>query len=318
MGTQTLRQGRRKRFRRTSLLAFFSSLFLILATVLAAAPPEKKKLTAENIMELLSGGVEVSRVTYLVLDRGVDFELTPKLDKAFQDAGADMALLAAIRKGRSPVSPAISSAPAGISRTPSKATATSQQPATGLTIHSHPGGVAVYLDGEFKGETDAQEGLLDIAPLKPGKHRLRATLQGYDDLEGPAEVVAGQLAETPVWLAQTQAPPAPAATAASLPAGKKFLVRHVHRAVEGASGPGFCQGWMIVNVGYVRYISTDSPHQYLMNTSEIRDVKAGSGAGGLVIKLDFGRKYDFVAVDDKGHEVSAGPVVNEIRYSMGL
>jgi hypothetical protein len=55
-----------------------------------------------------------------------------------------------------------------------------------------------------------------------------------------------------------------------------------------------------------------------MNTSEIRDVKAGSGAGGLVIKLDFGRKYDFVAVDDKGHEVSAGPVVNEIRYSMGL
>jgi len=317
VGTQTLRQGRRKRLHRTSLLAILSSLLLILATVLAAAPAEKKKLTPENIMDLLSGGVEVSRVTYLVLDRGVDFELTSKLDKAFQDAGADPALLAAIRKGRSPVSPATSSAPSGISRTPSKAPTTSQQPATGLTIHSHPGGVAVYIDGELKGETDAQEGLLDIAPLKPGKHRLRATLQGYDDLEGPAEVVAGQLAETPVWLAQTQAPP-PAATAASLPAGKKFLVRHVHRAVEGASGPGFCQGWMIVNVGYVRYISTDSPHQYLMNTSEIRDVKASSGTGGLVIKLDFGRKYDFVAVDDKGHEVSAGPVVNEIRYSMGL
>jgi hypothetical protein len=315
VGIQTLGQGTRNRFRGVSLPAVLGSLFLILATVLAAAPQEKKKLTAENIMDLLSGGVEVSRVTYLVLDRGVNFELTPKMEKAFQDAGADPALVAAIRKGRSAVSPVTSSAPTAVSRTPSKV-ATPQQPATGLTIHSHPGGVAIYVDGDFKGETDPQEGALEIAPLKPGKHRLRATLQGYDDLEGPAEVVAGQLTETPVWLAQTQAPPAP--TPASLPAGKKFLVRHVHRAVEGASGPGYCVGWMIVNVGYVRYISTDSPHQYLMNTSEIRDVKVSSGTSGLVIKLDFGRKYDFVAVDEKGHEVSAGPVVNEIRYAMGL
>jgi len=72
---------------------------------------------------------------------------------------------------------------------------------------------------------------------------------------------------------------------------------------------------MIVNVGYVRYISTNSPHKYMMGTSEIRDVK-GSGAG-FTIKLDFGRKYDFVAIDDKGNEVSAGPVLSEIRYSMG-
>jgi hypothetical protein len=319
VGAQTLKQGSRKRFHRDSFfLTILSSLFLILATVLPAASPEKKKLAAEDIMDLLSGGVAVSRVTYLTLDRGVDFELTPQLEKAFQDAGADPALLAAIRKGRASVSPATSSAPAAVSPTPSRAPATSMQPTTGLKIHSHPGGVAVYIDGEFRGETDAQEGFLDVAPLKPGKHRLRATLQGYEDLEGPTEVLAGQLAETPVWLAQTEAPPVPAAPAASLPAGKKFLVRHIHRAVEGASGPGFCQGWMIVNVGYVRYISIDSPHQYLMNTSEIRDVKAASGAGRFVIKLDFGRKYDFTAVDDQGHEVSAGPVLNEIRYSMGL
>jgi hypothetical protein len=315
VGIETLGQGKGNRFRGASLPAILGVLFLILATTLAAAPQEKKNLTAENIMDLLSGGVEVSRVTYLVLDRGVDFEMSPKMEKAFQDAGADPALLAAIRKGRSPVSPVTSTVPTGTSRAPSKA-ATPQLPATGLAVHSHPGGVAIYIDGEFKGQTDPQEGMLEIAPLKPGKHHLRATLQGYDDLEGPAEVVAGQLAETPVWMAQTQAPPAP--TPASLPAGKKFLVRHVHRAVEGASGPGYCTGWMIVNVGYIRYISTDSPHQYLMNTSEIRDVKASSGTGGLQIKLDFGRKYDFVAVDEKGHEVSAGPLVNEIRYAMGL
>jgi hypothetical protein len=87
--------------------------------------------------------------------------------------------------------------------------------------------------------------------------------------------------------------------------------------MEGVAGPAYCQGWMIVNIGYVRYISTDSPHKYLMGTSEIRDVKLSSGGVGLTIKLDFGRKYDFVAVDEKGHEVGAGPLVNEISYSMG-
>jgi hypothetical protein len=335
VGARTLRQG--KRFHRAFYLAILTFLYLIAATVLAAAPPEKKKLTVENIMDLLSGGVAVPRVTYLVLDHGVDFKLTPRLEKAFQDAGADPTLIVAIRKGEAPAPSRTSlvaatnapenqkgqevaaaraeETPPAVSPTPSKPPVASGQALTGLRIQSRPGGVAIYVDGELKGETDAQDGLLDIAPLKPGKHRLRATRQGYEDLEGPAEVVAGGLAETPVWLAQTQAP---ALTAASLPAGKKFLVRHVHRAVEGVAGPGYCRGWMIVNVGYVRFISTDSPHQYLMNTSEIRDAKAGSGMGEFVIKLDFGRKYDFVAVDDKGHEISPGQVLTEIRYSMGL
>jgi hypothetical protein len=67
--------------------------------------------------------------------------------------------------------------------------------------------VTIYIDGELKGQTDAPEGLLQIAPLKPGKHRLRATLQGYEEVEGPAVVVAGQLAELPVTLAPAEAPP---------------------------------------------------------------------------------------------------------------
>jgi hypothetical protein len=175
--------------------------------------------------------------------------------------------------------------------------------------------VVIFVDGKLEGQTDAQEGLLQVTGLKPGKHHLRAALEGYEGVEGPAVVVAGQLTETPVTLAQTEAPPP--VTPEELPAGKRFPVRHVHRAMEGVAGPAYCQGWMIVNIGYVRYISTDSPHKYLMGTSEIRDVKLSSGGVGLTIKLDFGRKYDFVAVDEKGHEVGAGPLVNEISYSMG-
>jgi hypothetical protein len=310
--TQTLKQG--KRLRPVSLLIFFSSLFLIFATLLAAVPQAKKRLTAENVMELLSGGVDPSRVTFLVLDRGVDFELNPKLEKAFQDAGADQVLMAAFRKSGPSAPSTPSPAPTGNPRVPSKAPPLPPAP-TGLAIHSQPGGVAIYVDGELKGQTDAQEGLLQVTGLKPGKHRLRATLQGYDDVQGPAVVEAGQLAEIPVTLAQTEAPPP--VKPEELPAGKKFLVRHVHRAMEGVAGPAYCQGWMIVNIGYVRYISTDSPHKYMMGTSEIRDAKLSSGGVGVTIKLDFGRKYDFVTVDEKGHEVSAGALVSEISYSMG-
>jgi hypothetical protein len=74
---------------------------------------------------------------------------------------------------------------------------------------------------------------------------------------------------------------------------------------------------MVVNVGYVRYISTDSPHTYLMSTSEMRDAKAEGSHGSFTIKLDFGRQYHFAAVDEKGKEVSAGPILSEIKYSMG-
>ncbi len=74
---------------------------------------------------------------------------------------------------------------------------------------------------------------------------------------------------------------------------------------------------MIVGVGYVRYISSDGTHKYLMNTSEMRDAKAGSSDGSFHIRLDFGRQYQFVAVDEKGRPVSPGPVLAEINYSMG-
>jgi len=198
--TQTLGRGKRKSLHRASCRVIACALFLTLTS--AFFPQTKQPLTAENLMELLSGGVAVSRVSFLVLDRGVDFTVTPKLAKALEDAGADPTLLAAIRKS-GPGSPShASSAPSNVKNT-------SNEPPTGLTIHSQPGGAAIYVDGDLKGETDPQEGSLQIAPLKPGKHRLRASLQGYDDVEGPAVVVAGQLAEVPVTLAPSEAPPAP-------------------------------------------------------------------------------------------------------------
>jgi len=325
------------RYGKTGAVAFF----LILAfctTVAAAGTPAKKKLTPEIVMDLLSGGVTVPRVTFLVLDRGIDFHLMPRLEQAFRDSGADDALIVALRKQQAvagaagTAEPTADVAPAGQEPTvptkppdrpasvalPGPAPAPPPgTPATGLLIKSQPPGVAILVDNQPKGQTDPEDGHLEVGPLKPGKHQLRASHEGYQDQEGTVFVTAGQMEETPVWLSKVEAPPAAAPPGASLPPGTKFFVHHTHRAVEGIGGAGYCEGWMIVNVGYVRFISTNSPHTYLMNTSEIRDAKAGSDTGNFQIKLDFGRNYDFVAVNNKGQAVGAGPVLTEIRYSMG-
>lgn len=295
-----------------------------------------KKLTVENLMDLLSGGVAVSRVIYLVKERGIDFPLTPRYEQAFRDAGANTELISSMRnQAAAPETPSGPGAPpapgqekiqtpAATEETPKVEVPTKAAPVApaqpGLAtvrIHSQPGDVQIFLDDAPKGTTDSEDGHLEIAGIKPGKHQIRAARAGFEVQEATIQLATGQVLDTPVWLSKGVSPtPEPVATA-ELPAGKRFLVRHTHRSYDGVSSPAFCQGLMIVGVGYVRYISSDGTHKYLMNTSEMRDAKAGSGDGSFHIKLDFGRQYQFVAVDEKGRPVSPGPVLAEINYSMG-
>ena len=298
----------------------------------AAGTPAKKKLTAENILDLLTGGVSIRRVIFLIQDRGIDLQPSAKLDQAILDAGGNEELKEAIRKQLA--APEVGSAtvtgteapptrtdpaPEPEKKTPTKPapTAPPVEGAAKLQIRTKPGDVDIFVDDEFKGKTDPSEGRMEIASLKAGKHRLRASREGYQELEGTVELASGEVHETPIWLAKAEAP-APAVRATEeLPPGKKFFVRHQHRAFAGVSGPGYCLGWIIVNVGYVRYISTDSPHKYLINSSEMREAKPDSGWGSFHIKLDFGRNYQFVAINEKGEAVNAGPVLTEISYSRG-
>ncbi len=326
----------RKAIRRAGChLITFCFAFSCACSAFALSPANK--LTVENVMDLLSAGVSIPRVTHLVRERGVDFQLDAQLQKAFADAGADETLIQALEEEAAggPVRRDTSSTVASLHRgeitpTPSVTTplpkpAPSTPPTpSGLSdsqmatvqIRSRPGGVTVWVDDEIKGTTDAEAGRLEVGGLPPGKHQLRAQRDGYEPVEATVELAAGQAVEMPIWLAKSEAPP-PAPAAPELPPGPKFLVRHRHRAIGGIAPEGACQGWMVVNVGYVRYISTDSPHKYLMNTSGMREAKPTSGRGNFRIRLDFGRTYDFTAVDEKGHAVSAAPVLTEIRYSMG-
>ena len=313
------------------------TLFIALGcTCSAFASSPANKLTVENVMNLLSAGVSIPRVTHLVRERGVDFQLDAQLQKAFADAGADATLIQALEEatGRAPSSDARSSVasvhrgeitpthsvtlpqPKPAPSTPPAPSGLSDSQMATVQIRSRPGGVTVWVDNEIKGTTDAEEGRLKVGGLPPGKHQLRAQRDGYEPVEGTMELAAGQAVEMPIWLAKSEAP-SPAPAAPELPPGPKFRVRHKHRAIEGIAPEGACHGWMVVNVGYVRYISTDSPHKYLMNTSEMREAKPASGQGNFRIRLDYGRTYEFTAVDENGNAVSAAPVLTEIRYSMG-
>ena len=323
-----LAQKRKLTFR--GLLSLVAAFCVMACLAAAAGSPDQKKLTAANIMELLDGGVALVRIASLVQQRGIDFQLTGSLEQDFRNGGADQNLINAL-KGQ-PGNTAAPSEPApGAQVTPQPETPPAAPPAGtqpqpgptgprggrtgGLQITSQPGGVDVYVDDALKGTTDADEGRLDISGLKPGKHHLRATRDGYQNVEGDVDVAAGPPAPMPLYLAKAEAPPPPAPTTVELPAGKKFAVHHTHLPIAGISPGGYCQGWMIVNVGYVRYISTDSYHKYLFNSSEVREAKPDGHSGGFHIKLASGRNYQFVAVNEKGEPVSAGPVLSEIRYS---
>jgi hypothetical protein len=295
-----------------------------------AGSPDKKKLTAANIMELLDGGVSLVRIASLVQERGIDFQLSGQLEQDFRNGGADQNLINALKgqpvntAGASETAPGAPAPPKPEAPAVAPQTGTSAKPGPsaapggrtgGLQITSHPGGANIYVDDALQGTTDADEGTLAISGLKPGKHHLRATRDGFQNVEGDVDIAAGQALDMPLWLAKAETPPPPAPATEELPPGKKFLVQHVHRPIADISPGGHCQGWMIVNVGYVRYISTDSYHKYLFNSSEVREAKPDHEPGGFHIKLATGRNYQFVAVNERGEPMSPGPVLSEIRYS---
>lgn len=308
-------------------------LVFLLSAATVFGSPQKKKLSVENVMELLSGGVALPRITQLVNDRGVDFSVDARMEQTILDSGGDPNLIAALRQqsGGTAGAPLSASNVHDPSTTPFHPEPALPKPvaASGagaspnivavarVLVRSKPGGVAIFLDGQPQGITDEEEGQLDVGVSKLGKHVLRASREGYQDVEATLDVARGQVLETPVWLSQVESLPAKTITAPELPAGKKFRVRHFHRAIAGLAEAGYCQGWIVVNVGYVRFISTDSPHKYLMNTSSMKQAKSASGQGSFTIKLDFGREFQFVAIDESGAAVSPAPIIAEIRYSMG-
>jgi len=143
------------------------------------APPPQKPWTKDQIIRMLKGDVPPKRIGELARERGIDFQITTETEAEVRQSapgGAPTqevdALLLALREiAPKPVPPPLA------------------EPAV-LFVESAPGGVQVYIDDEFKGAT-SQEGKLKITGLPTGQHRVRLSLQGYNDKEDQVEIVAG-------------------------------------------------------------------------------------------------------------------------------
>lgn len=133
-----------------------------------AAQASLKPLTKADTLQLLRGDVPPARVAELARERGIDFQITPETESDLKQAGATDELLNVLRE-LAPKPPA---------------------PPT-LEVVSAPGGAQVYVDDSLMARTSAA-GHLRISTLPPGEHRLRLSLEGYDDYEAKVTLAEGK------------------------------------------------------------------------------------------------------------------------------
>jgi len=112
-----------------------------------------KPLTREQVLKLVAGGVPSARAAALVKQHGIDFLADDKYLRELRVAGADEALIAAVREASTMV-------------------------AGEMLVETSPG-AAVYLDGELQGRADAR-GELDVRP-NLGAHSVKISLAGKQD-----------------------------------------------------------------------------------------------------------------------------------------
>src|SRR5580700_7373556 len=72
--------------------------FLAVAVVCAPAAQSGKSLGQQEVIELLEGGVQSSRVSSIIDDRGINFKLTDAIEQRVRDAGGADDVVAALRR----------------------------------------------------------------------------------------------------------------------------------------------------------------------------------------------------------------------------
>ena len=77
-------------------IAFLILTVAAAASFLAAQVPAVVPMTQEEVVDLLKGKVPSERITAEVMERGVDFDLTPDIEKKLRKAKADDALIEAV------------------------------------------------------------------------------------------------------------------------------------------------------------------------------------------------------------------------------
>ncbi|MGO8788136.1 MAG: PEGA domain-containing protein [Terriglobia bacterium] len=246
-------------------LAAFSSVVLALLIVVGtptSAAQKAEPLTEQKVFELLRAKVPSSRVSAIVDDRGIDFDLTADIEQRVRAAGGGDDLVAALRRA-------------------SQHHAESEGPRTGgLVIKSTPGETQVYLNDEPKGMT-SPKGEIRLPDLQPGSYNLRVSLPGYQSFEKNMTVEAGAAQTVYITLVQKSSVTPPKDNPSQPPAV----------ATPGIPIPG-------VKVGTVQFF--EGPHDVTLDKSQrvYRYSFDRSSARSIFWELDLtypapGRRVDF-------------------------
>lgn len=168
----------------------FRYAILILLAMLAAMPARPqdrgRAMAVKDVMDLLTSQYPSSGIAKAVKEFGINFELTPELERRFRRAGADDDVIAALRS---------------VSKNTGEVTTPSGS-AGGIEIHTQPGEAQVYLNDELKGMS-SPEGRLRISSLAPGSYTVRVSLPGYQSWQRSVTVSAGETASVMAPLAQS-------------------------------------------------------------------------------------------------------------------
>jgi hypothetical protein len=169
-------------------LLLLAGLLCLLAARTAAAQSPPKPLSKTEIVNLLEAQMPPDRLAEVARKRGIDFQVTPEIEKELRQAGATSELLTTLREVTPP---------------PPK-----PQPAL-LQIEGAPKGAKIYVDDEFKGQV-SREGRLKIPGLSPEKHVLRVSAQGFKEKVETLELAPGETRTyTPSLVSAVVSPPAP-------------------------------------------------------------------------------------------------------------
>jgi formylglycine-generating enzyme required for sulfatase activity len=124
------------------------------------------QLSKLDVVKLLKGQVSPHRVGQRAREQGIDFEVTPDVERELRQSGANNELIGTLRE---------------------------LAPKSGQIVVETSPQAEVYLDDEYAGRASAQ-GRLVIGNAKPGEHNMRVSLTGKKDFEQKLTVVATQSA----------------------------------------------------------------------------------------------------------------------------
>ena len=202
----------------------FLIVFLAISKLPAAPPPAQESLNAGQVMDLVKAGMETPELVKLIREHGVDFDLTDDYLQALRQAGAQEAVIQALRAAqRKPLSkeqvlqlvaghvpnqratmlvkqrgidfPAdeqylktlrLAGADEPLIATLREA---SKAVTAELAVDTAPG-AEVYLDGALQGKVGAQ-GELAIKAT-PGAHTVKVSLSSKKDFEQSVTLTAPQ------------------------------------------------------------------------------------------------------------------------------